>query len=226
MTKNQIDYWNLQENKRSNLAVEKETNRHNVTTEYETNRHNVVSEKIDLGRLQEQTRHNLATEGISQGSLDESIRHNQAQEYLGTLNLGYNKDTLAEITRHNIATENLTNYDLSIRADQQAETVRHNVSTEGIQRYSAISQAELNTARANLTDIQSTWEGLKSSVHVTLSNAQIQQLNNLSDKLQSEMKEIEVKTKNQQYEGAFIIYEEFLRGLDSYSRAVDALIPG
>nr|AVD54023.1 ORF1 [Macaque picobirnavirus 1] len=57
MTHNQIDYQNLKETERHNLAYEIELNRHNVATEIETNRHNVVGEV-------ETNRHNVATEGL------------------------------------------------------------------------------------------------------------------------------------------------------------------
>lgn len=57
MTHNQIDYQNLKETERHNLAYELELNRHNVATEIETNRHNVVGEV-------ETNRHNIATEGL------------------------------------------------------------------------------------------------------------------------------------------------------------------
>lgn len=93
MTHNQIDYWNLQETKRSNLAKETETNRHNVAFENETNRHNVVSEGIDMGNLIELSRHNQATEY-------ETNRHNVASESLDA-------SKLQETQRHNIATEEI-----------------------------------------------------------------------------------------------------------------------
>lgn len=208
MTHNQINYWNM-----------KETGRHNVATEVETNRHNVATEQIDLGKLQETSRHNLATEG-------ETNRHNLVTEGQTNVNLGYTGATLDEMKRHNQALESLQNVDLNIKQGQLDENVRHNVSQEGINRYSAISQAELNDARAGLLDVQKTWEGLKNSVHVDLTSAQIQQLDNLSSKLQREWEKIEQETVNQKFENAFYLYEEFINGLNAYSRAVDALIPG
>lgn len=215
MTHNQIEYWKNVETNRHNVVTEKETERSNRAREYETNRHNVVTEGIDIGRLQETNRHNLAIEGLTQGQLD-----------LGWANLEHNRDILSETSRHNQATESQGWSDLNIKQQQTDESIRHNVSSEGISRYSAISNAELNSSRAALLDIQSTWESLKSSANVDLTQAQITQLNNLSSKLEAELSKVQVETKNAQYEGAFIIYNEFLRGLDSMSRAVDALIPG
>lgn len=46
MTQNQIAYWKLQEDKRSNLARETETNRSNLARETEEHRSNVASEDI------------------------------------------------------------------------------------------------------------------------------------------------------------------------------------
>ena len=87
MTQNQINYWNLKETQRSNLARETETNRHNVASEKfgydtlgETKRHNVASENIDLSKLNETTRHNKVSENIDLSKLYETSRHNQADE--------------------------------------------------------------------------------------------------------------------------------------------------
>ena len=44
MTANQLRYWELQENKRSNLAKEIETNRSNLAKESETHRSNLAQE--------------------------------------------------------------------------------------------------------------------------------------------------------------------------------------
>nr|AVX53737.1 putative ORF1 [Marmot picobirnavirus] len=83
MTANQINYWNLQEKKRNNLAVETETNRHNV-----------ASENIDLAALQESSRHNVTTEGQGQqninlnwAKLQEDVRSHRANEELKGVDL-------------------------------------------------------------------------------------------------------------------------------------------
>lgn len=208
MTHNQIEYWKHKETSRHNVAEETETNRHNVTTEQETGRHNRATEGIDLGRLAETKRHNLVTEGQT------------------NVNLGYTGQTLEEMIRHNKALEGLQSVDLNIKQGQLDEQTRHNISSEGISRYTAISNSQLNKARSDLLQVQREWEGLKNSSSIELTNAQIQQLDNLAAKLNAEIAKVETETKNAKYEGAFIIYEEFLRGLDSLSRGVDALIPG
>lgn len=102
MTGNQINYWNMVENKRHNLAGESETARHNKR-----------SEDIDLSEislrsdtLAETQRSNLANEAIKGRSNDidlakvaETRRHNVVGEL--------------EVSRHNIATEGIE----SIRAE-------------------------------------------------------------------------------------------------------------
>lgn len=219
MTHNQIDYWKHKETQRHNVVSETEENRHNVTTERETAQHNRTTEGIDLGKLNESIRHNQATEG-------ETNRHNLVTEGQTNVSLGYTGATLGEMIRHNKVLEALQGTDLSIKQGQLDESIRHNVSGENIDRYTAISQSKLNESRIALNEIQRTWDSLKNSAYVDLTTAQTAQLNNLSAKLESELSKINVETRNQQFEGAFIIYEEFLHGLDSFSRAVDALIPG
>lgn len=64
MTKNQIDYWRLEEDKRHNRATERETNRANVEREVE------------------QARTNLANEGIKATANMINSRHYQNQDAL------------------------------------------------------------------------------------------------------------------------------------------------
>lgn len=118
MTQNQIKYWELKENKRHNIATEKEAGRHNIETEdisrgelFEKSRHNGVTETNDLLSIGETQRHNVAYEG-------ETARHNLAQEDLSF-------KSLAENVRHNKAGEN-------IQAAQVGELARHNVASEGL----------------------------------------------------------------------------------------------
>lgn len=208
MTHNQINYWNLQESKR-----------HNVVTETETNRHNVATENIDLGRLQETTRHNLATEG-------ETNRHNVRTEGQTDVNLGLQQGTLSEVQRHNLASEQLGYGNLNLGYGQLTEQQRHNVSTESIQKFQAVSQDELNKARSQLLQTQNDWEALQQSANVTLTEAKVRQINKLNDEVDSQIKQIEWNIKKGQIDAAFKVYEEMLKGLDSLSGAVDALIPG
>lgn len=71
MTANQIAYWNLQENKRSNLANE-QIRRDTVS---ETRRSNVINEGLKHFQNLEQHRSNVARE-------DETHRSNRANEKL------------------------------------------------------------------------------------------------------------------------------------------------
>lgn len=109
MTRNQIEYWKLQETqrsnleyerqgreqlaetKRSNLARETETNRSNLARETETHRANLMHEyQVDLQRRQdayftlrnqiETNRSNLAQEKIAKQRNDEQHRTNVANE--------------------------------------------------------------------------------------------------------------------------------------------------
>lgn len=73
MTSNQVSYWNLIEQQRSNREREKETNRSNLIKEGETHRSNVAKER-------ENERSNQVKEM-------ETARHNRTQEELGYLEL-------------------------------------------------------------------------------------------------------------------------------------------
>lgn len=101
MTANQINYWNLQENKRHNLVSEG-TEKDKLS---ESKRHNVAGEQLESGKLYESQRHNVATENISLGSLFESSRHNKATE--------------SELQRHNVALE-------TVDSGKLQESQRHN----------------------------------------------------------------------------------------------------
>ena len=123
MTHNQIEYWKLQEEKRSNIANETENARHNKAYESEVSRHNVATETLQLGSLNETirsnkaregltaaanaeiARHNVASENLQAGTLGESIRHNQQMEAMSQGQLQLGQDTLSESQRHNQATE-------------------------------------------------------------------------------------------------------------------------
>lgn len=127
MTHNQIEYWNLQETKRHNIAGESETNRHNVVGENESSRHNQATEAIDIGKLNETVRHNTVTEG-------ETERHNRETE-----NIGYGQ--LNESIRHNTVTESIQSMDAQTRVNQLDETIRHNQAVESIDRTGTTSSA-------------------------------------------------------------------------------------
>lgn len=105
MTKNQIDYWNLQESKRANLARESETAKHNREVEkqgrdtiIETVTHNRNSERETAG-------HNRATEAQSSLDLLERSRSNRANEALTAQRNVNESNRLIETTRSNLANE-------------------------------------------------------------------------------------------------------------------------
>lgn len=66
MTGNQINYWNLQEMKRSNLAKEQETKRSNVAKEQETARSNRQQEELKYQQNAEQRRSNYRNEQLTE----------------------------------------------------------------------------------------------------------------------------------------------------------------
>lgn len=231
MTKNQIDYWNLQETKRHNSVTEGETGRHNLAAEGETSRHNVVTERetersnraregIDLGKLNESVRHNkvtesetnrhnVATEGIDLGKLNETQRHNQASERISG-------GQLSETVRHNIATENLGLGNLNLGYSQLDELSSHNRAQESVSRYSAISQAELNEARSALASVEAGWKSASSAAQIELNSSQRALIEGQLRKLSSEVKQLD---QNMSWK----TYDEILKGVDTISRVMSAL---
>lgn len=129
MTQNQISYWKLQEEKRSNVAKETETHRSNRVNEeianfrnLEEQRHNQASEAIQNLDLEERARHNTVSEG-------EALRSNLANEYLKGQSNEYNyavgqgnvaaaietmRMSVSELARHNAATEAYNYYQTAI----------------------------------------------------------------------------------------------------------------
>lgn len=231
MTRNQIEFWKNEEQKRSNRVQEGETARHNVATETETNRHNVVTEGetersnraregIDLSKLAETKRHNVATEGenyrhntategLDLSKLAETARHNKQSESL----TGY---SISEQARHNYATEGLTGRQIDVALANLDELSAHNRSTEGIQRYAAMSQGELNEANAKLSNVKSDWTAIMNSASLSLTDQQKQQIQSQINKLQAE-------TSLLDKEGDWYTYQQVLKGLDTLSRIMSAL---
>lgn len=95
MTTTQIAYWTLQEEKRKNLAQEKELNRSNLAREAENYRSNYAresentrsnvakereNERSNRAREAENARSNIAREDISRGELMETSRANRERE--------------------------------------------------------------------------------------------------------------------------------------------------
>lgn len=197
MTRNQIEYWNM-----------KESGRHNVATEGETERHNRATEGIDISKLTESQRHNLETE--RQGSIDVATRRMSQQEAV----------------RHNIVSEGQGAVDLNIKAGQLAETQRHNTATEAYQGTQAYSQSRLNNATADLRSIETDWADLQHATDLAVSqstqreiDAKIRQVNANIEKLNSE-------TQQGQQNVDYRLYNEILRGVDSLSQMIRAIKGG
>lgn len=207
MTSNQIDYWELQESKRSNRANEKETNRHNTTTEKETNRHNVATESIDLSKLAETTRHNKATEGIQSRQNDISLLQ------------------LSETSRHNLATEGLTGRDLNIQAGALAESIRHNKASEEASMLSAQGtylrgSAADKTAQADvrLKELQSQW--------VDVLNANRDAIDEYTmNKIEAEIDKINSDIERNRITNSTAIWNSINGSLDAVAKSIDAIIP-
>lgn len=231
MTRNQIEFWKNEEQKRSNRAQEGETARHNVVTEQETRRHNVTTEGetersnraregIDLSKLAETsrhnkvtegetTRHNVATENLDLSKLAETTRHNRQTEYLTGADIG-------ERARHNMASEALSGRQIDVALANLDELSTHNRSTEGIQRYAALSQGELNEANAALSNVKRDWTAIMNSASLSLTDNQKQQIQSQINKLQAE-------TSLLNKQGDWYTYQQVLDGLDTVSRIMSAL---
>lgn len=118
MTKNQLDYMRLQEEKRHNQIVEQETGRANRAQESLTSYRDTSNVRLKESEL-----------GIERDKLGETTRHNIMSE---RIDLGYKDATASENRRHNVAVEN--------------ETARHNIMTELVGQTSA--NAALTSAGA------------------------------------------------------------------------------
>lgn len=151
MTRNQIDFARLNEERRTNRAKEAEAARSNLAREQETVRHNVVTEG-------ESARHNVITEG-------ETNRANLASERLkheaNVINRDSAANQLTEVNRHNIATETIQQQDadtrrgqLSLGYDQLKEQIRHNQRNEEYQRDVLGENYRHNTTTELLSGLQ------------------------------------------------------------------------
>lgn len=166
MTRNQINYWDLEEKKRSNRAQEIETNRANLAREGETARNNRAVEaetnRSNLAREQETHRANVANEDIKNRTLIETGRHNLATEGLqqqqiglGYSQLGLGYSQLAEQQRTNQANEQIAASRAATEMQKVAEQQRHNLQTEtNASRQTLISgletQTKINSMSANM----------------------------------------------------------------------------
>lgn len=167
MTRNQIEYLKLQEQKRSNSAQEAETKRANLAREGETARSNLVRESQNQIALDETSRHNQAAEGLGQAQLDEAKRSNLVREQetmrsnlererlQGDLNAETRRANrererqgeiqLAEQRRANLANE-------ALRSEANSETQRANRAMEEYRAQSLAAQIDFNQRTADWRD--------------------------------------------------------------------------
>lgn len=142
MTRNQIEYWRLQETERSNRVNEQhnrnvlaynyqvlaETRRSNLAREAETRRSNIAREKqnlLDSNRNFE----------LQKRSQEETQRHNRAVEQL-------NAQAQLETTRSNKAREQLQAQANAIQASSM--TLKSNELNETVRRNKANEQLEMS----------------------------------------------------------------------------------
>lgn len=161
LTKNQIEYLKMQEQRRSNQANEEltarrdsntyllgtqqleETRRSNMVREAqqsqtieENRRHNIAQEEAQLRNIAESKRSHRASELIEGGKLSEQVRANRANEYL-------KRGAQDEQRRSNVANERIkseTNQinaylglqNVGIAASRANEEMRHNKAQEQI----------------------------------------------------------------------------------------------
>lgn len=147
MTSNQIAYWQLQEQSRSNQARERETARSNRASESEAHRSN-------LAREQEQNRSNLINEAQNLRAIQETERSNRVKESeTNRANLARESET----HRSNVAVESETERSNRARESYNlgslAETIRSNVARETeTRRSNLVNEAERERSnRANET---------------------------------------------------------------------------
>lgn len=125
MTKNQIEFWSLQERRLANERNWKETSRSNRAKEVETNRHNLETERFNSRNLLETSRANKVreaeTERSNRAREQETWRHNYSTE---KENIRHNVVSESELNRHNLTSESLSKQQLD-------ELGRHNLAVEG-----------------------------------------------------------------------------------------------
>lgn len=178
MTRNQIEYWSLLENKRSNIARETETKRANLAREVETNRSNVAREleTARSNRMNEQitSLRDLRNYLTTFMNLQEQARHQRASESLGKQQLAESQRSAYERERQSAINTAATVQQLDISRSQVAETMRSNQARESEQYRSNTanellkSQSIMETQRSNVAN-----ESIRSNTNlITLANNQ------------------------------------------------------
>lgn len=165
MTRNQIEYWKLVEDKRHNQETERENNRSNVARESENTRTNVANESIKrqanlinqqhFGRSDQETnRHNIAMEQLqdqaNQAQREKVIlgyAQTQANRDIAAMQTALGYGNLSELTRSNMAREQ--------------ENTRHNTESEYVQnrnvsvdRINALTKQQEANTRADTLAFQ------------------------------------------------------------------------
>jgi len=202
MTHNQIEYWKLREEQRSNQAKEQETERSNRANEginearrIEEGRHNLESENLNRLSLEETARHNTATEG-------ETIRSNIAKENLSK----YQTDTNAAVG-FNAASLGLEGTSLMV-----AENMRHNMEMEA---YNQESLEKDYLIRSVQNQIKAKELGIK------MTEAEIKSGELAETRRHQQVVEAETERANKMRERQKN-YELILGGVQAYSSLVNA----
>lgn len=149
VTRNQIEYWNLQEQKRANAAKEvqlakelEETKRANTARELESARSNRASEQLKSADIARAYDSNAATRYTADARYAGSLLG-----YKGTLaNVGLGYSNLAETTRSHKRNESITALDsfqrnavASRNANTQSRLVSSQVKLHDTQRFANIA---------------------------------------------------------------------------------------
>lgn len=153
MTANQIAYWNLQEQRRSNLERERETQRSNLAKEKETNRSNLAREHLQGSELDETVRSNLVKEQFNISNLQESSRHNRADESI--------RQQQVDVSRLNLY-----------------ENQRSNRVNEGINKYTAVSQNDYRAAQIELSEAEQELKRYANAIDTLESDARVDKIRN------------------------------------------------
>lgn len=172
MTTNQIAYWNLREQERSNRARERETARTNKANERIKSEINSINLQLGQGNLAETNRANLARElelnrtNLSNeeikritnaiNALDAATKMREADIKEGNLQLGF--ANLGEVRRSNMANESLKASDIAetnrANVAKETELNRSNIANENINRFRNATTYGTNVTSNSLADVR------------------------------------------------------------------------
>lgn len=141
MTTNQINYQKMLEDRRHNLAAEKETKRFNLVDAYLRNKQ--ISSNYDIAQMQldhsrdvlaETKRHNTSVEAkdlmYATRMLDETNRHNLAQEQVSIRNLDLMRQQINNNFAVGMANVRVAEGQLALSNRNLDEQIRHNIRSE------------------------------------------------------------------------------------------------